>query len=436
MKRWHVTTDRGDTLTGQFYVMATGCLSVPKELDVPGAARFTGERYFTSRWPHAAVDFSGKRVAVIGTGSSGIQSIPIIARQAKQLTVFQRTAAFSAPAHNGPVRAEHRQTLTADRAAYHEAARHSRVGVPMAQAREPFFAVDPAERERRLESGWAKGDLLSINSSFGDLMSNLEANQAVQEFFRNKVRAKVKDPKTADDLCARGFPLFTKRLCLDSGYYETFNLPHVRLVNLQRTPLVSITESGIDTTAESMAFDAIVFATGFDAMTGAIVAVDIRGRDGVELKQVWADGPKTYLGLTVHGFPNFFTITGPGSPSVLSNMVVSIEQHVEWITAALSHMREEGLQTIEATNTAQEGWVKYVNGYSDITLYSQANSWYMGSNVPGKPRVFLPYAGGVDRYRQACCDVVRQDYLGFELSGPAGSRCNNGVVRQVMPLAE
>jgi cation diffusion facilitator CzcD-associated flavoprotein CzcO/acetyl esterase/lipase len=431
--QWKVTTANGECLTSQFYVMATGCLSLPKEPDVPGVDKFTGTTYFTNAWPHEGVDFTGKRVAVIGTGSSGIQSIPLIAKEASQITVFQRTANYAAPANNGPAREEHLQKFQADPDAYREEARWSRAGVPLPRGEEPFFTVESEERQRRLETGFAIGDLLTINTSFSDLVTDQAANDAVAEFFRDKVRAKVSDSQTAEDLCAKDFPLFTKRLCLETNYFETFNLPHSKLVNLRRTPIKSITETGIDTTEESMEFDSIVFATGFDAMTGAIVAVDIRGRDGIELKDVWEDGPKTYLGLNVHGFPNFFTITGPGSPSVLSNMVVSIEQHVNWITAAFEHLRNEGLQTLEATTAAQDGWITHVNDFANLTLYPVANSWYMGANVPGKPRVFLPYIGGVDTYRQACNEVVEQDYLGFEQTGSDGSRCNDGVVRFVKP---
>jgi cation diffusion facilitator CzcD-associated flavoprotein CzcO/acetyl esterase/lipase len=431
--RWTVTTTDGASLTGRFYVMATGCLSVPKEPDIPGADRFTGPTYFTNRWPHEGVDFSGQRVAVIGTGSSGIQSIPIIAGQASQLTVFQRTANFSSPARNGPVRSEHRERIAADPDAYHQAARMSRAGVPLPTAEEPMFTLPEAERQRRIESGWAAGDLLTLASSFADVLVNLDANQVVQEFFRDQIRSVVTEPQTADDLCPRDYPIFSKRHCLDTGYFETFNQPHVKLVNLRRTPIASITESGIDTNTEAMTFDAIVFATGFDAMTGPIVAVDIRGRDGAELKDVWSAGPRTYLGLTINGFPNLFTITGPGSPSVLSNMVVSIEQHVDWIIGALRHLRTEGFETIEATPAAQDGWVTHVADFGDITLFPLANSWYMGANVPGKPRVVLPYAGGVDTYRTICDEVVERDYLGFARSGPAATRCNDGVVRFVQP---
>jgi len=431
--KWHVTTANGESLTCQYYVMATGCLSLPKEPDVKGVERFSGQTYFTNCWPHEGVDFTGMRVAVIGTGSSGIQSIPLIAEEASQLTVFQRTANYAAPANNGPVRPEHRKEVNADRAAYREGGRWSRAGVPLPTSEEPYSTVDSQERQRRLEVGFAQGDLLTINSSFSDLVTNAEANESVQDFFRDKVRAKVTDPQIAEDLCAKDFPLFTKRLCLETNYFKTFNLPHTKLVNLRRTPIDSITEAGIDTTDESMEFDAIVFATGFDAMTGAIVAVDIRGRDGITLKDVWEEGPKTYLGLNVHGFPNFFTITGPGSPSVLSNMVVSIEQHVNWLTAAFEHLREEGFETIEATAAAQDGWVTHVNDFANLTLYPSANSWYMGANVPGKPRVFLPYIGGVDTYRQACIEVVEQDYLGFEQSGRSGARYNESVIRFVKP---
>ncbi len=431
--QWQVTTSGGDTITGRHYVMATGCLSLPKVPDVPGVERFAGNMWFTNRWPHEGVDFTGQRVAVIGTGSSGIQSIPLIAEQAAQVTVFQRTPNFSAPAANGPVRSEHRAKLEADRSAYREAARQSTAGVPITPSPEPMFTLAPEEIRRRLDAGWEAADLLTLNSSFADVIVNPAANEVVQEFFREKIRDKVADPQVAEDLSPRSFPIYTKRQCLDTNYYETFNLPHVKLVNLRRTPITSITETGIDTGDESMTFDAIVFATGFDAMTGAIVAVDVRGRDGVELKDVWAHGPQTYLGLNVHGFPNFFTITGPGSPSVLSNMVVSIEQHVDWITATLEHLRAEGLETIEATETAQDGWVSHVNDWADITLFPQANSWYMGANVPGKPRVFLPYDGGVGPYRAICDEVVERGYLGFELSGPAGTTANDGVIRFVQP---
>jgi cation diffusion facilitator CzcD-associated flavoprotein CzcO/acetyl esterase/lipase len=426
--RWRVRTDRGDELRCRFYVMATGCLSLPKTPDVEGVDRFKGETYYTGRWPHTGVDFSGKRVAVIGTGSSGIQSIPIIAQQAAELTVFQRTPNFSRPAHNGPVSAAKKAAFDADPATYREAARWSRAGVPAEPGMVRAFQVSEEERLAKYEEAYESGDLLALSVTFADIGSSPEANETVCEFMRGKIRAIVHDPDTAETLCPKDHFYGTKRPCLDTGYFETFNLPHVRLVDLRTDPIRTITEKGIDTASRSFAFDAIVFATGFDAMTGALVAVDITGQDGLTLARKWADGPRTYLGLMTTGFPNFFTITGPGSPSVLSNMVVSIEQHVDWLAGCLVHMRAEHLDVVEPTPVAEAGWVQHVNDCAEITLYPRANSWYMGANVPGKPRVFLPYVGGVDRYRRTCDEVVGRDYLGFAFDGPGGARCTDGVV--------
>jgi cation diffusion facilitator CzcD-associated flavoprotein CzcO/acetyl esterase/lipase len=433
-RRWQVKTDRGDIVSCRFYIMATGCLSMPKEPDIEGAGSFGGEVYFTNRWPHEGVDFSGKRVAVIGTGSSGIQSIPLIAAQAAQLTVFQRTPNYSIPAHNGPPEPARLEALATERDAYREEARWSRGGVPRHALSELTGATASDEALRdRFEWAWEVGELFSIGNVLADQLVNPDANERVAELVRGKIRSIVADPETAEALCPKDHPIGSKRPCLDTNYYATYNLPHVRLVDLRRHPIRSITERGIDTVDESMEFDAIVFATGFDAMTGALVAVDITGRDGVTLKDKWADGPSTYLGLTTTGFPNFFAITGPGSPSVLSNMSVSIEQHVEWISDCLEYMREHGYETIEPTPTAEAGWNQHVADCGAITLMPRANSWYMGANVPGKPRVFYPYIGGVDAYRQACNEVVEQGYLGFRLEGPGGQSCRDGVVRQLQP---
>jgi len=430
---WRLRTDRGDEIRCRFYVMASGCLSLPKALDIEGADRFAGEAYYTSRWPHRSVDFSGKRVAVIGTGSSAIQSIPIIAQQAAELTVFQRTPNFSRPAKNGPVSAAKKAAFDANPRAYREAARMSGAGVPREVPMVRALQVSAAERLAKYEEAYESGDLLALSGTFTDIGANPEANETVCEFLRGKIRSIVRDPETAEALCPKNHFYGTKRPCIDTNYFETFNLPHVRLVDLRKDPIRTITEKGIDTASRSFEFDAIVFATGFDAMTGAIVAVDIEGRDGVALARKWADGPKQYLGLMTSGFPNFFTITGPGSPSVLSNMVVSIEQHVDWVSACLVHMREQHLTTIEPTPTAEVGWVQHVNDFADITLFPRANSWYMGANVPGKARVFLPYVGGVDRYRKTCAEVVSRGYLGFAFDGPGGARCSDGVIRRVQP---
>ena len=428
---WRIHTDDGDVVTCGHYVMATGTLSVPKEPDIDGADRYTGEMYFTGRWPHEGVDFGGKRVAVIGTGSSGIQSIPIIAEQADQLTVFQRTPNYSMPAGNGPIPAAKREAVATDRTAYRESARWSRAGVPTPKPTESALAVDDEERLRAFEQAWQAGELPAPGSTFNDLGLNEAANDTFAEFVREKIRSVVDDPATAELLCPKDYPFGTKRPCLDTRYFETYNLPHVRLVDLRATPITTITEAGIDVAGESMEFDAIVFATGFDAMTGALVGVDIVGRDGVTLKEKWAHGPLTYLGLTSVGFPNLFMVTGPGSPSVLSNMAVSIEQHVDWIVDTLTDMREHGHISIEPTETAEAGWVRHVNDCADITLFPKANSWYMGANVPGKPRVFLPYVGGVDTYRATCERVVAEGYLGFRLRGVDGEQVNDGVVNRL-----
>jgi cation diffusion facilitator CzcD-associated flavoprotein CzcO/acetyl esterase/lipase len=430
---WRVRTSGGETVVCRYYVMATGCLSVPKAPDIPGAELFRGEVYSTGRWPHEGVDFTGKRVAVIGTGSSGIQSIPLIAEQAAQLTVFQRTPNFSIPAHNGPVPAQRLDQLRADRDAYREAARWSRIGVP-GEVSDLMGVTTPEDvRRQRFEAAWEAGELNAILGVFADQGVNPASNEIVAEFIREKIREVVPDPETAEALSPRDHYFGTKRPCLDTGYYATFNLPHVRLVDLRRTPITTVTATGIDTAAESFAFDAIVYATGFDAMTGALVGVDITGRDGVTLKEKWADGPSTYLGLTTVRFPNFFAITGPGSPSVLSNMAVSIEQHVDWVTDCLVDLRARGMTTIEPTPLAEEGWNQHVADCAAITLHPTANSWYMGANVPGKPRVFYPYIGGVDSYRVACDEVRERNYLGFRLTGPAGEQCSDGVVRRLQP---
>jgi cation diffusion facilitator CzcD-associated flavoprotein CzcO/acetyl esterase/lipase len=431
--RWHVRTEAGDELTCRYYVMATGCLSMPKTPDIEGADRFGGEVYFTSRWPHEGVDFTGKRVGVIGTGSSAIQSIPLIAQQASELTVFQRTPNFSIPAHNGPVPEERRADLEADRDTYREAAKWSRGGIPGEPTELSALLVDDQTRQQRLDAAWEAGELFEIIGVFNDVLVNPAANEVVADYIRGKIRSIVDDPETADALCPTDHPFATKRPCLDSGYYATYNLPHVHLVDLRKHPITSVTETGIDTADESYELDAIVYATGFDAMTGALVSVDIEGRDGVTLQQKWADGPTTYLGLASVGFPNLFTVTGPGSPSVLSNMMVSIEQHVDWIADTLVDLRAQGFDVIEPTQTAESGWVQHVNDCADITLYPTANSWYMGANVPGKPRVFLPYVGGVDKYREACDEVVAAGYLGFELRGDGRTQCNDGVIRRLQP---
>jgi cation diffusion facilitator CzcD-associated flavoprotein CzcO len=413
--RWTITTDTGSTLTAQFVIMATGCLSASKLPEIPGLERFRGRTHHTARWGMDEVRFDGLRVGVIGTGSSGIQSIPIIASQAADLTVFQRTPNFSMPAGNRPLSADEVAEMKANYRAWRELQRTSRAGIPAPETTESALFASDEERDAKYQAGWEKGDLTSLIGSYADILVDPAANETAAEFIRTKIRSVVTDPEVAETLSPRSFPVGTKRPCLDTGYYATFNRPHVHLVDLRKTPLVEFTETGVRTTASDFEFDAIVFATGFDAMTGALNAIDIRGRNGVSLAEQWIGGPRNYLGVAMAGFPNLFTVTGPLSPSVLSNMVVSIEQHVEWICDCIGYLRERGYAAIEATTAAQDEWVQHVADVGSLTLFPKANSWYMGANVPGKPRVFLPYIGGVGVFRQKCDEVAANGYEGFTL---------------------
>jgi cation diffusion facilitator CzcD-associated flavoprotein CzcO len=417
--RWTVTTDTGESVSAQFVIMATGVLSASKLPEVPGLERYRGRTHHTARWGKDEVRFDGLRVGVIGTGSSGIQSIPLIAEQAADLTVFQRTANFSTPARNRPLDPAEVADMKANYRAWRAAQRVSGYGVPAEPATELALSVSELDRLAAYEAGWAKGEIVGLISCYLDILLDPAANETASEFAREKIRAVVTDPEVAETLSPRTFPIGTKRLCLDTGYYETFNKPNVYLVDLRKTPLVEFTEAGLRTSDRDYELDAIVFATGFDAMTGALTAIDIRGRDNAWLADEWRNGPRTYLGIAVAGFPNMFTVTGPLSPSVLSNMVVSIEQHVEWITGCIAHMRAAGAGSIEATAEAEAGWVQHVAEVGSLTLFPAADSWYTGANVPGKPRVFLPYIGGVGTYRQICDEVAADNYRGFTLT-PAG----------------
>jgi cation diffusion facilitator CzcD-associated flavoprotein CzcO/acetyl esterase/lipase len=435
-ERWRLTTDHGATVSCRFYIMATGCLSTPKPPEIDGVGDFKGEVYFTGRWPHRGVELAGKRVAVIGTGSSGIQSIPLIAEQASHLTVFQRTPNFALPAHNGPAPAERLALLEGDRAGYREQARWSMAGVPWPQQTAVSWQLNDAERRERFERAWAAGDLVyMLTQLWADQAVDLEGNALLAELFREKIRATVKDPETAAALTPHDHPFGAKRPCLDTNYYATFNRPNVTMVNLRQEPISSITACAIKTGKRTFDVDVIVFATGFDAMTGAIMAVHpITGRGGKSLSEAWAHGPQTYLGLTVAGFPNLFMITGPGSPSVLSNMAVSIEQHVDWVVDRLIAMREAGFTAIEATETAQAGWARHMADCATLTLHRLANTWYTGANVPGKARGVMPYTGGVGPYRSICNEVVSHDMLGFRLTGPnVAEQCNDGEIVRLQP---
>ncbi len=415
-RRWAVRTDRGDEVSAAFCVMATGCLSDLQVPPFPGLQSFKGKRYHTGSWPHEGVDFTGRRVGIIGTGSSAIQSIPIIAKQAAHLYVFQRTPNYSVPAKNVPMDPEYQRRWKTEYPKHRQDARESRVGFVVERNDVSALAVSAEEREREYEKRWQRGGL-GFAATYLDIQTNQDANDTAAAFFREKIRGIVRDPALAELLTPKTYPLGTKRLCVDTDYYDTFNRDNVTLVDVRTTPIEEILPEGLRTQTCYYAFDSLIFATGFDAMTGALSRIDIRGRGGASLKEKWTAGPRTYLGLTVAGFPNLFAITGPGSPSVLSNMIVSIEQHADWIADCLAYLRDHGQRTIEATREAEDAWVEHVNQVGDMTLYPKAASWYTGANVPGKPRVFMPYVGGVGLYREKCADVAAKGYEGFTLGG-------------------
>jgi cyclohexanone monooxygenase len=414
-KRWRIKTDFGDSVCARFCIMATGCLSDPNIPDIDGFDSFQGKRYHTARWPHKAVNFSGQRVGVIGTGSSAIQSIPIIAQQASHLFVFQRTPNFVVPAHNVPLSQEMIENWKAHGSEYRQKARSSTFGLAMKHGVKSALEVLPEEREAEYEQRWHLGGL-AMSGAFADLFVNQDANETAAEFVRAKIRDVVRDPAVAEKLLPRDYPFGTKRSCVDTGYYETFNRDNVTLVNTRSTPIEEITATGLRTSETEYELDILIFATGFDAMTGALRNIDVRGRAGFSLSDKWSAGPRTYLGLMVAGFPNFFMITGPGSPSVFSNMVVSIEQHVDWIAECLSYVREHQFSDIEPTLNAENAWVRHVNELSGYTLFPCTNSWYVGANIPGKPQGFMPYIGGVEAYRLKCEAIAANGYEGFELS--------------------
>ena len=416
---WHVRTDRGDTLTARFVVMATGCLSATRQPQIEGAEQYRGRTYHTGDWPHAGVDFSGQRVGVIGTGSSGIQAIPMLATQAAQLVVFQRTPNFSIPARNAPMDDAYENSWKSRYAELRELARTDTTsGTVYDKSSMKAVDVDEAERRREYERRWAKGGV-NFMHAFTDLMTDDRSNDTAAEFVREQIRATVRNPAVAALLAPQGYPIGAKRICIDTDYFDTYNRPNVTLVDLRAAPIERFTPTGLQTAAGHHELDSVVFATGYDAMTGALLRIDITGRGGQRLAAAWQDGPRSYLGLMVAGFPNLFTVTGPGSPSVLSNMIFAVEQHVDWIAGCVSWMAQHGMAVIEAETAAQDDWVAHVNEVADQTLFPRADSWYVGANVPGKARVFMPYAGGVVPYRSKCDEVAAAGYAGFRLAAAA-----------------
>ena len=413
--RWAIETDGRDRLSARFCIMATGCLSSTNLPEIPGLDEFRGSCHHTGRWPRDGVDLGGKRVGIIGTGSSAIQAIPLIAAEAGHLTVFQRTPNFTIPAHNGPLDPEYQRSVKHRYAEFRARCAATGFGLDTQAGEQSALEVDPATRREEYERRWTVGGLGFI-TSYADLLLDERANDTAAEFIRQKIRETVRDPEVAE-LLSPHHVVGCKRPCVDTGYWETFNRENVTLVDVSESPVERISPKGVVTGGTEYELDVIVFATGFDAMTGALLGIDIRGRAGRTLAQKWSAGPRTYLGLQTAGFPNLFTITGPGSPSVLSNMVPSIEQHVNWISDCLAWMRERGVVLVEATTEAEDAWVAHVNEVADETLYPTCNSWYLGANVPGKPRVFMPYLG-FPVYVEKCEEVAAKGYEGFAFTPP------------------
>jgi cyclohexanone monooxygenase len=422
---WLIQTSKGERIKARYLVMAVGNLSEPKRPDIQGADQFAGTELHTSKWPKDGVDFTGCEVGIIGTGSSGIQAIPLIASQAKHLYVFQRTPNYSMPARNAPLDAKYVEEVLADFDKRRETSRYSDAGTPFPPSNKATFEVSDDERNAMFEAGWQRGGINSLSYAFNDFFTDELANREAQNFARKKIQEIVRDPATAKSLSPMHH-IGTKRTCVDTNYFDTYNKENVTLVDLRSDPIQEITAHGITTKSRNIKLDSLVYAVGFDAVTGALNAIDIVGRSGKRLREAWSDGPATYLGLMVSGFPNMFLVTGPGSPGVLSNMVVSIEQHIDWIADAIEHLNSKDLTRIEASPEAQAGWVAHVNELAENTLYPQASSWYLGSNIVGKAKVFMPYVNGCGNYRNECDAVVRDGYRGFQLTAGSSSQQRKG----------
>ena len=410
---WKITTSKEEKVTARFFIMATGCISTTQVPSIKGLNNYKGNTYHTGNWPHEEVNFAGQNIAVIGTGSSGIQSIPVLAEQANNLTVFQRTPNYSIPSQNEPMTNKYEQSWKDVYTARRKEMRYSAHGSLKDLNNVPALSVDQEQRQQLYSERWAIGGT-GVLGSFNDLLTNADANYTAAEFVRQQIKKIVEDQETAEILCPTTYPIGTKRICIDTGYFETYNRKNVKLIDISKRPIQRLVSNGIVANEQLYVFDSIIFATGFDAMTGSLFNVDIKGRKGIALRDKWNAGPKTYLGLMSASFPNLFMITGPGSPSVKSNMIMSIEQHVDLVTDTLLRMRSEGLSVMEPELDAENRWVAHVQEVANKTLFPRANSWYMGANIPGKPRLFMPYIGGVGVYREICEEIVADNYRGFK----------------------
>lgn len=412
---WTIETGDGSQVRTQFFITAVGCLSKPFIPDFDGIETFEGEWYHTGKWPHEPVDFDGNHVGVIGTGSSGIQLIPEVAEAAEHLTVFQRTPNYAVDANNRPLDSERYEEIRNNYDEIWQNARRSSSGMPFDRVDVSPEELSDEERTDILEERWQQGGF-RFTRTFENLLTDETVNEAVAEFIRSKIRERVDDPELAETLVPTDHPYAAKRPPMNyNEYYRTYNRDDVTLVDVREAPIEELTRTGIRTQTDHYELDSIVFATGFDAMTGALLEMDIRGRDEIRLEDKWGDGPRTYLGLTVSGFPNMFTVTGPQSPSVLTNMPVSIEYHVEWISDCIEHVLEGGDRFVEPTAEAEAEWVAHTNEVAKETLWADVDSWYRGANVPGKPEIFLPYPGGQDVYRDYCTEVAENEYQGLSI---------------------
>ena len=415
-KRWNITTTDGKQFNAQYFIPASGALSSANIPVIAGQDEFNGDVYVTGKWPAEGVDFRHKRVGIIGTGATAIQVIPVVAEQCEHLTVFQRTANYTCPLHNGPMTAEEDQKIKANYDALREAERQSFAGMPFDGVRPSALADSPEQRDAHYQQLWDTKGFGIWLGSYEDILVDKEANKTAADFFRKKIRERVNDPHVADLLCPDEGQLFgIKRQPCETNYFEAFNRDNVTLVDIKRAPIKMLTEQGLQTNDKDYKFDILIYATGFDAMTGALYRMNIKGRNGLSLQDCWSSGPRTYLGLSVHGFPNMFTITGPQSPSVLTNMPVSIELHCEWIAKCIKQMNEQNMVEIEAHLTHQDNWVSHTKELADTTLFPLADSWYMGANIPGKPRVFMTYVGGCVAYEETINEIASKGYEGFNL---------------------
>ena len=414
-QRWTIKTNKGHTVICKYYISGVGTLSYAANPEFEGKDSFKGEVYSTSSWPHHGVDFTGKTVGIVGTGASAIQAIPLIAQEAKHLTVFQRTPNYATPLQNGPMDEQEAHAIKANYGEFRREARAALAGVPFPKMRESILKESPEEVEKHLESCWGEGGFSLWLGSYGDILFDEKANKVAAEFVRKKIRARVKDPRTADLLCP-DYLYGTKRQPCETNYFETYNRDNVSLVDIKSNPIRRITERGLELdNGDGYVFDCLIYSTGFDAFTGPLFNLNLKGRKGVSLREHWSEGPRTNLGIMSHGFPNFFMITGPQSPSVLFNMPLGIEQHVEWIADVIRYMEDNGLESIEPEKAKEDDWREMVEGIANSTLMPKTNTWYTGSNIPGKPRSFMVYLGGGAAYKQECDEAARNGYDGFIL---------------------